>query len=75
MHLKDRCRFLNCSVRTGGGGGEGFVMNSQATSLEGRIKGVEGWEGGESKGENKRGGGVGVRYIMNSKRTLLQVLT
>jgi hypothetical protein len=31
MHLTDRCRFLNCSVMMG----------------EGRIKGVEGWEGGE----------------------------
>ncbi len=28
-------------------------------SLRGRIKGVDGWEGGESEGENKRGGGVG----------------
>ncbi len=32
MYLTDRCRFLNCSVRMGGGrGGEGFVMNSQPT--------------------------------------------
>ncbi len=27
MHLTDRCPFLNCSVRMGGGGVEGFVMN------------------------------------------------
>jgi hypothetical protein len=33
MHLTDRCRFLRCSVRRGGGGV--------------RIKGVEGWEGEE----------------------------
>jgi hypothetical protein len=32
MHLTDRCRFLNCFVRMGGGGVEGFVMNSQPTS-------------------------------------------
>ncbi len=29
MHLADRCRFLNCSVRMGG---EGFVMNSEGIS-------------------------------------------
>jgi hypothetical protein len=32
MHLTDRCRFLNCSVRMGGGGVERYVMNSQPTS-------------------------------------------
>jgi hypothetical protein len=31
MHLTDRCRFLNCSVRMEGDVG-GFVMNSQPTS-------------------------------------------
>jgi hypothetical protein len=28
MHLTDRCRFLNCPIRMGGGGVEGFIMNS-----------------------------------------------
>ncbi len=28
-------------------------------SLRGKIKGVEGWEGGELERENKRGGGGG----------------
>jgi hypothetical protein len=28
MHLTDRCRFLNCSVRMGGWGVEGFVKNT-----------------------------------------------
>jgi hypothetical protein len=41
MHLTDRCRFLNCSaVRMGGGGVEGFVMNSEGISgarEEGRV--------------------------------------
>ena len=29
MHLTDRCQFLNCSVRMGGGDVDGFVMNSE----------------------------------------------
>jgi hypothetical protein len=33
MHHTDRCRFLNCSVRLGGGGGVSrYVMNSQPFS-------------------------------------------
>jgi hypothetical protein len=37
MHLTDRCRFPNCSVRMGGlGVVEGFVINLQATSGGGR---------------------------------------
>ncbi len=34
--------------------------NKRVRSLRGRIKGVEGWEGGELEGESKRGGGGGV---------------
>jgi hypothetical protein len=36
-----------------------MVYNKRARSLRGRIKGIEGWEGGELEGENKRGGGGG----------------
>jgi hypothetical protein len=37
MHLTDRCQFLNCSVRMGGGEGvEGFVMKSEGISGGGR---------------------------------------
>jgi hypothetical protein len=40
-----------------------MVYNKRVRSLWGRIKGVEGWEGGELEGENKRvevgGGGWG----------------
>jgi hypothetical protein len=32
MHLTDRCRFINCSVRMRGGGVEGFVMDSEGIS-------------------------------------------
>jgi hypothetical protein len=32
MHLTDRCRFLNCSVRMGGWDLERYVMNSQPSS-------------------------------------------
>ncbi len=39
MHLTDRCRFLNCSVRMGERAClEGFVMNSEGIS-EGREGG------------------------------------
>jgi hypothetical protein len=36
MHLTDSCRFLNCSVRmgVGGGGVEGFIMNSEGVRYE-----------------------------------------
>jgi hypothetical protein len=34
-----------------------MVSNKRMRSLMGRLKGVEGWEGGESEGEKKRGGG------------------
>jgi hypothetical protein len=48
-----------------------MVYNKRVRSLRGIIKGVEGWEGGELKGENKRGGGGGGgedrnRCVMNS---------
>jgi hypothetical protein len=33
-----------------------MVCNKKVRSLKGRIKGVEGWDGGELEGENKRGG-------------------
>jgi hypothetical protein len=51
MHLTDRCRFLNCSVRIGGGGGIGGVegwRGGRVGSWRGRIRGVEvgGWGGG-----------------------------
>ncbi len=36
-----------------------MVYNERVSSLRGRIKGLEGWEGGELEGENKRGGGGG----------------
>jgi hypothetical protein len=36
-----------------------MVYNKRVRSLRGRIKGVEGWEGGELEGESKRGGGGG----------------
>ncbi len=36
-----------------------FWMGGRVGSLRGRIKGVEGLEGRESEGDNKRGGGVG----------------
>jgi hypothetical protein len=34
-----------------------MVSNKRVMSLRGRIKGVEGWKGGELEEENKRGGG------------------
>ncbi len=34
-----------------------MVYNRKVMSLRGRIKGVEGWEGGELEGEKRRGGG------------------
>ncbi len=49
-----------------------MVYNKRVRSLSGRIKGVEGCEGGELEGENKRGGGGGRglvdrnRCVMNS---------
>jgi hypothetical protein len=39
-----------------------MASNKRVGSLRGRLKGVEGWEGGESEGENKRGGGGGVGW-------------
>jgi hypothetical protein len=36
-----------------------MVYNKRVRNLKGRIKGVEGWDGGELEGENKRGGGGG----------------
>jgi hypothetical protein len=45
MHLRDRCRFLNCSVWMG----EGRIKKGwEGGELEGEIRGVEvgGWVGG-----------------------------
>ncbi len=36
-----------------------MVYNERVRSLRGRIKGVEGCEGGELEWDNKRGGGGG----------------
>jgi hypothetical protein len=33
------------------------ATTTRGCGMRGRIKGVEGWEGGELEGENKRGGG------------------
>jgi hypothetical protein len=53
-----------------------MVYYKRVRSLKGRIKGVEGWDGEELEGENKRGGvwrgGGGLGYgdrnrcVMNS---------
>ncbi len=63
MHLTDCCRFLNCSVRMGGGGVERFVMNSEG------ISGGGGRKGGERCVMNHNGplGDRRNRCIMNSK--------
>jgi hypothetical protein len=36
-----------------------MVYQKRVRSLRGRLKGMEGWEGGELERENKRGGGGG----------------
>ncbi len=40
IYLTDRCLFLSCSVMMGGGGVEGFVMNSEGISGGGRRGGT-----------------------------------
>jgi hypothetical protein len=42
-----------------------MLYKKRVRSLRGRIKGVEGWEGGDLEGEYKRsGGGMGKNYLI-----------